>query len=53
MELKVLGLRSEKIGAAQRMGLDAREINTKREGAWDFSPLSAETGAASEQVFPL
>lgn len=39
--------------SCQRMGLDAREINMKREGAWDFSPLSAETGAASEQVFPL
>lgn len=25
----------------------------KREGAWNFSPLSAETGAASEQVFSL
>lgn len=39
--------------SCQGMGSDAREINTKREGAWDFSPLSAETGGCLGAGFSL
>lgn len=53
MELKVFGSRSGTIRAAAGWDWVDEESARSRKGAWDFSPLSAETGAASEQIFPL
>lgn len=53
MELKVFGSHLEMIRAAIGQGWTHEESTRSRDGAWDLSPLSAETGAALEQVLSL
>lgn len=50
---KGFGSRSGMVRAARGWGWVHEESAQSRKGAGDFSPLSAETGAASEQIFPL